>query len=159
DAVLFDGFVVGYSMHADSCLGVLRVVNKLGQAFLKQVVTSDNEQVGVCDILSGQDQIDVTDRAQFVLVGSGSVINDLEAKFRIRAMVILCPGLEIGGKLRIGDDVNGFNSSDVAKIFDDPFNHRFSGNIEKRLGLLQGEGIKASGVPGGEDQNIHQVGV
>src|SRR5207244_11763355 len=49
-----------------------------------------------------------------------------------------------------------FNFTDASEVFHHPFDHGFSGNIQKRLRLVQGEGIKAGGIAGGENQNIHQ---
>jgi hypothetical protein len=34
--------------------------------------------------------------------------------------------------------------------------HRLATHLQKRLGLIQGQGIKARGVPGGKYQQIHR---
>src|SRR5207248_9438012 len=37
-----------------------------------------------------------------------------------------------------------------------PSDHGFSGNVNEAFRLVQGEGIEASGVSGGKNQNVHQ---
>src|SRR5207244_8479357 len=69
-----------------------------------------------------------------------------------------CPGFEITRELCVGHNVNCFNFSDAAEVIDDPCEHRFSGDIQKRFRLVQGEGMQACGITRGENQNIHQAG-
>src|SRR5204862_1481209 len=93
---------------------------------------------------------------ELVVISGRAIINDLERKVRILALIIFCPRFETSEKLCVGDDVDRSNFGDVAQVCQHPCDHGFSGNIKKWFRLVQGEGIKASGVSGGKNQNVHQ---
>ena len=65
------------------------------------------------------------------------------------------PGLEIGGELLVGDDVHLFDARDGGEVIEHPFHHGFSGHLEEGFCLGQSEGVKAGGVAGGENEDVH----
>ena len=53
-------------MSPSSLLSLARAFNKIGQRFAEKIVTGNDEQITRCSILSRDDEIDITDGAEFI---------------------------------------------------------------------------------------------
>src|SRR5262245_32361460 len=103
------------------------------------------------------DEIDVSNCPQLVVIAGGSVIDDLELEFGMALLIRLTPRLEIGREFVVGHDVNGFHIGKASEIVHQPFDDRFAANHKERFCFVQCQRIKARGVSGSENQNVHEI--
>ena len=101
------------------------------------------------DTLGLKDMMNVTDGPEFVGVAHGAIVDDGKVHGRSLVFVGRSPLFECLGELIVRDDVDPVDVWDRSEIIEDPLDHRFAGNFQKRLGLVLGEGIEAGGVTGG----------
>src|SRR6266480_7034504 len=102
------------------------------------------------------DEIDVSNCAQFVVIARGTVINDLELEFGMAFLVRLTPRLEVRSEFVVGHDVNRFQVRNAGEIVNQPFDNRFTADYEQRFRFVQREWVKAGCVSGSENQNVHE---
>ena len=136
DAVVFlDGLKVFHVVGGQDGGAALCEAGEPFQGLAEKIVSGDDNQIGVPQVLAGNDQIDITDGSELVGIVLGAVIDDLEVQLRLAAGVFVSPGLEIGGELVVGHHENILDLRNGRQIIDYPFDHRFAGDIEQGLGF------------------------
>ena len=106
-------------------------------------------------ILATDHQVDVADGAKLVAVARRTVVDDLEMQFGLAAAVFVRPGLEIGGKFVVGDDVNVLNPRHRGEVVEHPIDHRLAGHFQQRLGFVEGQRVETGRVAGGKNEDVH----
>ena len=102
-------------------------------------------------------QVDIADRAEFVRVPRGLIVDDFNARRTVGLDIRGCPAFEVSRKFIVSDDIDGLDFLDGSQVVDDPFHHRLSRDFEQRLSLCEGEGVEAGGVSGGKNEDVHKT--
>src|SRR5690348_8571106 len=89
-------------------------------------------------------EIDISDRAEFIVITLRTVINNLESEFRMTLLILCTPRLEIGDKFVVGHDVNHSQIRDAHEVVDQPFDDRFAADFQEWLRFVQRQWVKAS---------------
>ena len=63
----------------------------------------------------------------------------------------------MSGELGVGHDINAVNAADGREVVEDVLDHRLAGDGQQRLGLGEGQRIKAGGITGGENDDFHAL--
>ena len=91
----------------------------------------------------------VADRAEFVVVAGGMVVHDPHRRGKAGRIAAVGPLLEMARELLIGHDERLVDGVDRPEAGQDTIDHRLAGDRQQRLGLVERERVKASGVSGG----------
>ena len=102
-------------------------------------------------------EINISDCAKLVVIAGGTVVNDFEFQFWMTFLVLLTPRLEIRREFIVGHDINCFQVGTANKIVHQPLDDGFASNHEQRFRFIQRQRVKARGVPGSENQNVHEI--
>src|SRR6516225_8406815 len=103
------------------------------------------------------DEIDVSNRPQFVVIARRTVINDLELEFGIAFLIALTPRFEVRREFVVGHDVNRFQIGNAGEIVYQPFDNRFSADYEQRFRFVQRQWVKAGCISRSKNQNVHEI--
>ena len=136
-AVLFNRLSIANVINGDCCIRLLRAVNKTGQRFTEQVVACDNQQIAFSQLLPGYDEINITNRAELVVVAFGAVVDDLKFEFGLLVSVALSPGLEVMREFVVRHNVNRLQVRNIGKVLHDPLYDRFASDREQRLRFVE----------------------
>src|SRR6266511_1690687 len=109
---------------------------------VEEVVARDHEQLVV-----DPDELDVTDRAEAILVRGRAVVVDLH-------VFVLCPASEVLRKTRIRDEMHLLRAR-LGNPVEDPVDHRTLADGQKLFRHRIGQRTEPGGVPRREDQRLH----
>src|SRR5207247_9208454 len=98
-------------------------------------VTFNDQYIAFGQTLPGYNQIDISNRAELVVVAFGAVVDDLNFEFGLSVLVVLGPGLEVMREFVVRHDVNCFQIRNIDKFLHDPLDDRFASDREQRFGF------------------------
>ncbi len=120
----------------------------------EKIVARHDDQI-VVHVLGFDDIIDVANRAEFICIVGGMIVDDGEIEFGFGGAIVVRPFLEMIRKLGVGHDIDAVNAIDGREIVEDVLDHRFARDRQQWFGLREGERIEARGVSGSKDDNFH----
>src|SRR5207247_9064470 len=114
-----------------------RGVNESGQSFTERVVCFDNQQIAFRQLVPGYDEINITNRAELVVVAFGAVVDDLKFEFGLLVSVALSPGLEVMREFVVRHNVNRLQVRNIGKVLNDTLDDRFASDRELRYRVVE----------------------
>src|SRR5206468_2721327 len=84
-----------------------------------------------------------------------AVVDHGEIELGLVRMIAVGPFLEMAGEPGVGDDIDALEAADGRQVVEHIFDHRPAGDVQEGFGLGEGQGVKARGVAGGEEDDFH----
>jgi hypothetical protein len=143
---------------ADHAPVLLRVPERdqVAEVEIEEVVPRHDQQVIARESRALDDEADIADRAQSILVRAGSVVLH---EHRQRTLSLHRPPVKVAGEARVGDDMELVDLLDGGDLVVEIVEHRPAGEGQKRLCDAVGERLQPGGIPGGEDDGLHGLGL
>src|SRR4051794_27971743 len=101
--------------------------------------------------------MDISDCAKLVVIARGTVVHDFESQFWMPVLILLTPFLEIRREFGVGHHINRFQIGNANKIVRQPLDDWFASDRVQRFRFIQRQRVETRGVPGSENQDVHET--
>src|SRR5439155_12699884 len=90
-------------------------------------------------------KIDISDRAQLIVIARRTVVDDFEFELRpaLAGLVALAPCFEVSGKFVVRHNVNCFQVTNTSEVVHHPFDDRFASNWQQWFRFIESQWIRS----------------